>query len=152
RVPGSRICRVNIMTASRARRTAAMALSALLLAGAGNAAAPKKQSAPAAPTPLPRPAEVRSLDAYPKAVALKGSDASAQLLVTAQVAGGSQDLTGDVAYEVADAKVARVTSSGRVVPLADGATTVTARFGDHAATVPVKVEAVAADLPINFGN
>src|SRR5207253_2457348 len=77
---------------------------------------------------LPRPADVRSLDVRPAAVALRGADDARQLVLTAALPDGRlQDLTGDVKYEVADPKVARVTSAGRVVPLANGSTTVTAR-------------------------
>jgi hypothetical protein len=110
---------------------------------------------PARPTPLalPKPAEVQSLAAHPRSVALKGADDAAQLVLTAALAGGrTQDLTADAKYEVADAKVARVTSTGRVVPLANGATEVTARYGDKLVKVPVKAEGCDVNLPINFPN
>ena len=102
---------------------------------------------------LPKPAEVQALVAYPATINLKGSDDAQQLILTAALAGGRlQDLTGDVQYEVADARVVRVSSSGRVIPLANGATQITARYSDKVAQVPVKTEAVAVNLPINFAN
>src|SRR5262249_52872213 len=56
------------------------------------------------------------------------------------------------AYEVGDANVVRVTSAGRVVPLANGATEVTARYGERSIKVAVRAEAVGINLPINFTN
>jgi hypothetical protein len=104
-------------------------------------------------TPPPKPSEVKALAVHPASVTLRGSDASQQLLITATLSGGApRDLSGDVEYEVADAKVVRVLPGGRVVPLASGATEIVARFGDHAARVPVKAEAIEESLPINFGN
>src|SRR5262245_39181948 len=120
------------------RWTALPALAALLgSAGplpAGDLYAEKAPARVEAPA-LPRPADVRALDVRPDAVALRGADDARQLVLTATLPDGRlQDLTGDVKYEVADPKVARVTSAGRVVPLANGSTTVTARYGDRAVT------------------
>src|SRR5438105_2688032 len=90
---------------------------------------------------LPTPAEVKELVAQPKQVSLVGADASAQVILTGMLqAGGVQDLTAAVEYEVADAKVVRVSSSGRFIPLANGMTTVTARYGDRSAAITVKAE------------
>src|SRR5437868_6724819 len=62
-------------------------------------------------TALPKSSEVQTLTAHPAQLALKGSDAAQQLVITAGVAGGRlQDLTEDVQYEVADPKIARVSS------------------------------------------
>src|SRR5438067_2002837 len=67
---------------------------------------------------LPKPADVQKFEVNPVAITLKGADDAQQLILTATLAGGKlQDLTGDVKYEVADAKIARVTSNGRVIPL-----------------------------------
>jgi hypothetical protein len=142
------------MTTSR--RPALLAFVALLFGAgalfAGDVYGDKRTAAPEAAT-LPRPADVQSLAANPSAVALRGADDARQLVLTATLADGRlQDLTGDVQYETADPKVARVTTSGRVVPLANGTTAVTARFGDRAVTVPVKTEGCDVNLPINFAN
>jgi Protein of unknown function (DUF1553)/Protein of unknown function (DUF1549) len=113
----------------------------------------KKDAAPAEPVALPRPAEVRALAAQPAKVSLRGFDDAKQLVLTATLAGSRErDLTGDAQYDVADRKVARVTSTGRVIPLADGDTEITARYGDRAVRVPVHAEAVDESLPINFPN
>jgi hypothetical protein len=103
--------------------------------------------------PLPKPADIQSIDVHPTSVTLKGSDDAAQLVLTAGVAAGRLvDLTSDVKYEIADPKVARVTTAGRVIPLANGSTTVTATFGDKVVQVPVSSAQCDVNLPINFPN
>jgi hypothetical protein len=102
---------------------------------------------------LPRPDDVRSLAIYPDKFTLKGSDASQQLICTVTLGNGRvQDLSTDVTYTIADRTVARVTSTGRVLPLGDGSTAITAHYGRHSVTVPVTAEHVGENLPINFGN
>lgn len=102
---------------------------------------------------MPKPAEVKTLAAYPPKVALKGLDDSAQLIITGDLIDGrKQDLSGDVQYEVADPKVARVTTLGRIMPLANGQTQVKATYGDKSITVDLKSEYCDVNLPINFGN
>ncbi|HZZ77796.1 MAG TPA: DUF1549 domain-containing protein [Gemmataceae bacterium] len=104
-------------------------------------------------TPLPTPAEVQTLSVNPPTVTLKGLDDSTQLVVTAALAAGkTQDLTGDVKYELANEKLARVTSNGRIIPLANGSSELTIRYGDKVAKLTLKTEACDIDLPINFGN
>jgi hypothetical protein len=102
---------------------------------------------------LPRPGDIQELTVQPERVALKGIDDAAQLIVTAKLTTGRLvDLTHDVKFEAANDKAVRVTSTGRVVPLANGETKVTARYGDKVVTVPVKNDSCDVDLPINFGN
>src|SRR5262245_38733043 len=85
---------------------------------------------------LPKPGETKELTAYRATIALKGADDVSQLIVTAALTTGrSQDMTGDVAYSVADEKIARITRNGRIVPVGNGATSVTAKFLDKAVTV-----------------
>ena len=82
-------------------------------------------------SPLPKAGEIKSLTTHPRRIALKGIDDAQQLILTAELLNGQlQDLTGDVKYEVADKKVVRVTSTGRVIPLANGTTEITAAYGD----------------------
>src|SRR5438874_1515736 len=70
-----------------------------------------KEPAKLPPLVLPKPSEVQALTVMPKAVTLKGLDDANQLVLTAALADGKlQDLTGDAAYQVADPKIARVTS------------------------------------------
>jgi hypothetical protein len=113
----------------------------------------KKDAVQSDAVALPKPADVKSLAVYPDKIALKGNDDAQQLIVTATLANGQlQDLSGDVNYDVADAKVARATSAGRVVPLADGKTHIMVVYGDKTASIPLSAEAVLVNLPINFGN
>ncbi len=102
---------------------------------------------------LPKSGEIKSFTVHPSKIALKGIDDAQQLVLTAELLNGRlQDLTGDVKYEVADNKVVRVTSTGRVLPLANGATEITAAFGDKVVKVPVATESCDVNLPINFPN
>jgi hypothetical protein len=102
---------------------------------------------------LPKPADVQSLAVLPLKITLKGVDDAWQLVVTANLGPSKlQDLTGDVKYTVADPKVATVTSSGRVIPLANGSTEITATYGDKTIKIPVTSTACDVNLPINFPN
>jgi hypothetical protein len=102
---------------------------------------------------LPKPSEVTALTAHPATIILKSGDDAQQLVLTATLtADRLQDLTGDVKYEIANPKVARVTTAGRVMPVGNGSTEITARYGKHVVTVPVTAEHVGENLPINFGN
>src|ERR1700691_371759 len=112
-----------------------------------------KEPAKLEPLVLPKPAEVLKFTVYPEKMALKSADDAGQVIVTAELAGGRlQDLTGDVKYDVADGKVVRVTSAGRVLPIANGSTTVTATYGDKVVSIPVTTTNCDVNLPINFGN
>jgi hypothetical protein len=138
-----------------AHRTALAALAALALLGGRLGAgdlydkdAPKTDE-----VVLPKPAEVASLASNPAKIALKGMDDAQQIVITATLQGNRlQDLSGDVKYEVADPKVARVSTSGRVMPLANGSTEITATYGDKSVKVTVSAESCDVNLPIHFGN
>jgi hypothetical protein len=130
---------------------------AALLAVSGPSSAgdlyPEKGPAKLPTFTLPKASEVKALTARPTKVVLKGLDDAQQLVLTAELTGGAlQDLSGDAKYEVANDKVARVTSTGRIVPLANGSTTVTASFAGKNLTIEVKAGSCDVDLPINFGN
>jgi hypothetical protein len=143
------------MKGQRTRCPALAALAVLALAVGQLSAADLYNKTPAKrdPAALPAPAEVRSLAVYPEKIALKGADDACQLVITAGLAGDRlQDLSGDVKYALADRKVASVTPSGRVLPLGNGKTEITAHYGDKTVRVPVIVEAADENLPINFGN
>jgi hypothetical protein len=102
---------------------------------------------------LPKPGDIKALMVHPKRIALKGLDDAQQLVLTAELNNGQlQDLTGDVKYETADKKIVRVTSTGRVLPLSNGATEITAVFGDKSVKVPVAADSCDVNLPINFPN
>jgi hypothetical protein len=109
--------------------------------------------APLPAASLPKPTDVQALDVKPAAIALKGLDDAQQLILTAKLVGDRLlDLTTDATYAVADETVARVTSGGRIVPVGNGSTEVTVRFGDKSVTVAVKAESCDVNLPINFPN
>jgi hypothetical protein len=102
---------------------------------------------------LPKSSDIRSLTLHPSKIALKGSDAAQQLVCSASLSDGRlQDLTGAVHYAVVDSKIARVSASGRVIPLANGGTEIVASYADRSVRVPVSCTAVDVNLPINFGN
>ncbi len=108
-----------------------------------------------APTtaPLPNASEIKSVAVYPTKVALNGGDEAAQLILTATLNDGRLvDLTSDAKYSVADGQTVRVTSLGKIIPTANGATEVVATFADKTVKVPVSTAHVGENLPINFGN
>src|SRR5262245_57310899 len=112
-----------------------------------------KAQTPTEPTPLPKPTDLQSLTVYPTNLTIRGTDDAAQLIVTATLKDGRlQDLSGDVEYAVADGKTARVLPTGRVLPLANGATQIVARFGDKTVSIPLTVKHADENLPINFPN
>jgi hypothetical protein len=102
---------------------------------------------------LPAPSEIKTLTIHPNRIILKGIDDAQQLVLTAELSGGQlQDLSGDVKYESADKNIVRVSSTGRVLPLANGATEITALYGEKSIKVPVTVVNCDVNLPINFPN
>ncbi len=112
-----------------------------------------KDTAKLDPVALPKPAEIQALELHPTKITLKGMDDAKQIIVTARLNDQRlQDLSGDVTYAVADSKVVRVNESGRVIPVANGATEITVTFGDKSLKLPVVSEYCDVDLPINFGN
>src|SRR5262249_40250097 len=137
---------------TRSRWPALVALAILAWAGSAALAAdqPAKDPVQLEPLVLPKAAEIKALTTSPSTMALKGIDDPAQLVVTADLGTRLQDLTGDVQYDVADKNVCRVTSTGRVIPLANGTTEVIVKYGDKTVKVPVKAEACDVNLPINF--
>jgi hypothetical protein len=113
----------------------------------------EKDAAKSQSAVLPGPAEIQKLDVHPASINLRGADDAAQLVLTATVGGGRLvDLTSDMKFDVADPKIARVTTAGRVVPLSNGSTTVSATFGDKVVKVPVTAVQCDVNLPINFTN
>jgi hypothetical protein len=103
--------------------------------------------------PLPAASEIKALSVFPTTVKLVGQDDAQQLVLTAVLNDGRlQDLTHDAKFEAGDGKVVRVSSTGRIVPLANGTAEVTARFGERSIKIPVKTESCDVNLPINFGN
>jgi hypothetical protein len=107
----------------------------------------------AGPALADSPKPVTAITAHPTALKLRGADDAPQLVVTGKRADGRDvDLTGAAIYSVSDPKVVRVTSDGRVFPLANGTAEITATIEGKAVRVPVTAEAMEAPLPINFAN
>jgi hypothetical protein len=126
---------------------------ALLAANGITSAQEDKKPVKSGQGTLPTPAEVVSLAVYPATVTLKGLDDSAQLVITGALAAGkTQDLTGDVKYEIANPALARVSSNGRIIPLVNGSTEINVTYGDKTTKLTLKTESCDADLPINFAN
>jgi hypothetical protein len=111
------------------------------------------EATPTNPAVLPKPGEIKELTANPASINLIGADDTCQLILTASLnSGRSQDLSGDAEYVVADPKVVKITPTGRIFPLANGTTEITAKFLDKSVKVTVKTSSVDVDLPINFPN
>ena len=114
---------------------------------------PAKKPAISDTIKLPSPAEIKELQAFPKEFQLVGEDDARQIVLTGILqSGAAQDLTGDVQYDVADSKILRVTTAGRVMPIANGTTTITARYGDKSITMNVKAQAMDEAQAISFSN
>ena len=131
---------------------AAFAFGSLLWTAGSHANDAEKKTPKGEQIAMPAPAEVKAVTVEPKAVALKGQDDSAQLVITGQLATRLQDLTGDVKYAVSNPAIARVTTHGRIMPIANGETDVVATYGDKSVTIKVKNDSMDVALPINFGN
>jgi hypothetical protein len=104
-------------------------------------------------TAAPQAADTKDLQAYPTKIAINGGDDAPQLIITAALINGRfVDLTGDVSYSIGDPKLARIATSGRVTPLGNGSTSITASFAGKSIQVPLGVAHVGENLPINFPN
>jgi hypothetical protein len=85
---------------------------------------------------------------------LRGADARQQLLVTASFSTGAlRDYTREVSYQTSPVGVIQVSKTGRVTPLAEGTTTITAKSSaDVTATLAVTVEQFKNVPTVNFPN
>ena len=85
---------------------------------------------------------------------MRGADARQQLLVTASFSSGAlRDYTREVSYQTSPAGVIQVSKSGRVTPLTEGTTTLTAKSSAGVtATLAVTVESSKKIPIINFPN
>ncbi len=102
---------------------------------------------------LPQPGDIKAMAIHPAKVTLVGSDAAAQLVVTATLADGRLvDLTHDVKFTLANANAAEVLPTGRVLPRADATTEIVATYGEKSTRVPLEVKQIADHLPLNFTN
>jgi hypothetical protein len=95
---------------------------------------------------------VSRLSAYPTELTLRGDDDTPQLLITGRTADRDIDLTTDAVYSSANPAVVRVEAGGRVLPKADGATTITATAGGRTVSVKVTVTGTGTPRPVSFAN
>ena len=91
----------------------------------------------------------------PATVKLTENFARLQLIVTAPDSKGSfsersADLTGKATYRCANTSIATVTSTGRLLAVGNGATTVTVAVAGVESKVPVQVTGVSARPVIGF--
>jgi hypothetical protein len=115
--------------------------------------AAEKDAAGLDPSALPAADTIQSIEIYPAAVILNGSDDAQQLILSARLTSGRiQDLTSAATYEAADPRLVRVTSTGRVFPVGNAETAITVSYAGKSVKVPVKAERCDVNLPINFGN
>lgn len=143
------------MRSSFSRWYVLLALAALTLSGSHLHAGDLNQSAgaPADAVSLPKAEEIAALSLHPPRMDLKGIDDAQQLVLTAALKDGRlQDLTGDARYEVSNPQLVRISTTGRVIPLADGSAEITATFGDKSVKIAVQSRHCQENLPINFGN
>ncbi|MFH1303496.1 MAG: DUF1549 and DUF1553 domain-containing protein, partial [Planctomycetota bacterium] len=89
-----------------------------------------------------------------KVIELSDPDARQQLLVTLEEKTGIiRDVTREVNYQVAPQGIVRVSKTGYVTPLANGAATITAQLTSAApATFTVRVTSFEKQRPVNFYN
>jgi len=125
----------------------------ILSSGSAQAQLYDKKTVKSEVAPLPTAADLTKIAVQPEKAILKGQDDSAQLIVTGFVKDGKlQDLTGEVKYEVANPAIARVTTAGRIMPIANGTTEVTAVYGDKSVKLALVNQSMDENLPINFAN
>lgn len=118
--------------------------------------------AAAEPAPQPKglgdPGKLQALKIEPvadgQALLVRGQDARPQLFVTAEYdSGQKRDFTRQVQYTVAPEGIVAIDASGIVTPILDGEAKISATGPDGLHTeIPVKVEGIAKQIPINFKN
>ena len=130
----------------------AWAAAALCLAGSAHAVAANT------PKGLGDPGQLTSVRIEPnldnKGVTLRGRDGRQQLYVTGVFSTGQlRDFTHQVKYVAEPAGIVEIDATGMVTPLKDGDVKVKVATADgKAAELPVHVEGVANQIPINFTN
>ena len=95
-------------------------------------------------------APAADLTPHPAALFIDRPEGAEQIVILDAIDGHRVDRTREVSFEVADVHVARVSATGLVEPLADGATEVSARLGDRHVTIPLSVSGVANPAPVSF--
>ncbi len=118
------------------------------MAEAVDKSAPGKSVAPAPAASV----KLVKLSLSPDKLTLVGARAKQGLRISGEYSDGSvRDLTNACKYEIADAKIAKVTKRGIILPQADGTTTVTATYQGQKVSAPLSVSKLA-DKSYNFAN
>ncbi len=87
------------------------------------------------------------------AVLLAGRDAIQQLIVLGKHATGQlRDLTRTLQYSCVPSDIVSIDSTGLVVPIKEGKTTIMAAAGNISATISIEVTNIVNDLPVHFAN
>jgi hypothetical protein len=96
-------------------------------------------------------AKVVSLTIEPSEATLKGARASQQFLAIARYEDGAErDVTAEVEWRLSKPALAKLLSTGRVAPLADGSLTLSATLSGKQASSMMKIEDAAVAQPISF--
>ncbi len=133
------------------RLTPHAVLAAALLVATTASAAPE-------PKGLGDPGTLQALEIGPnvgaKGLVIRGRDARQQVYVTGKYSSGQlRDHTGNVTFTTNPPGIVEVDANGLVTPLKDGDTKLVVRSTDgQQAELPVHVEGVATQIPINFKN
>lgn len=93
-----------------------------------------------------------TLAVFPLSISLNGSDDSRQLVITEQQPALALDVTNMVKYTVGNQNLAKVLPDGRVIPLANGKTEIIVEHAGQQQKIPVEIQHVGDNLPINFPN
>jgi mono/diheme cytochrome c family protein len=92
-----------------------------------------------------------SIRIHPPSSTLWGPDVTGQFIVLGQFADMiERDVTGHCKISIDDSSLAEIRDDGRVVPLADGETHITAELGQLKIRAEVKIEGISHQRPFNF--
>ena len=91
-----------------------------------------------------------SLQIYPEKVLLIGPESTQQLLLISRTDDRHSDLTRQAAYVPKDDRIISVTQSGRIVPRAEGTTSLEIRIREQSLYVPVTVSGLLTPAPVSF--
>jgi WD40 repeat protein/mono/diheme cytochrome c family protein len=99
---------------------------------------------------LPNGAKVVGLEVVPTAIKLTSPFDYVQLLVTAKLESGDRVDVTRLVQSQATAPTVTVSSTGIVKATADGASAISVKLGDQAATIPVEAAGIAAEFHPDF--
>lgn len=93
-----------------------------------------------------------SLNVFPEKIALVGRDDTRQMVISFSEKNQQLDVTSKAKLTIGDVKMAKALPGGRILPLANGKTTLTIEHAGQTKTIPIVITRVGEDLPINFPN